>query len=216
MLRNPLVRGLLIGLVVLVVVIVGGIQGVWTPQNREIARLQQEQTRLERELQTIARQEKEKEALEKEYARLMEQWNLLKDVLPQEEDLPGVLRLIHDAATRSGVAVVSVRPTAAPTQPSAQPAAASPPSQRSQQQAAQPQQPALSYRSHAYALQLRGTFYGIMDFALQLLRAERLGKVGQVQIRYSPEQKKEEGWVEYNVEANFVYTVYSFPEGGAP
>lgn len=214
MLRNPLIRGLVIGLVVLVVVIVGGIQGVWSPQNREIARLQEEQTRLERELQIVARQEKEKEALEKEYARLMTQWNLLKEVLPQEEDLPGVLRLIHEAASRSGVAVVSIRPTASATPAQTQTASGTTPTTQ-QTSTAQGQAPALSYRSHAYALQMRGTFYGLMDFARQLLQAERLGKVDRIQIRYSPE-KKEEGWVEYNVEANFTYTVYSFPEGGAP
>ncbi len=214
MLRNPLVRGLVIGLVVLVVVIVGGIQGVWGPQNREIARLQQEQERLERELRVVARQEKEKEALEKEYARLMDQWNLLKDVLPQDEDQPGVLRLIHDAATRSGVAVISVRPAvqAAPS-PATTPASAQ---QKNARKPAQTQAPALSYTSHPFTLQVRGTFYGVMDFARNLLRAERLGKVDRIQIRYSPERKQDEGWVEFNVEASFVYTVYSFPEGGAP
>ncbi len=213
MFRNPLIRGLVFGLVALVAVIVGGMQGIWGPQNREIARLQQEQTRLERELQVVARQEKEKEALEKEYARLMTQWNLLKDVLPQEEDQPGVLRLIHDAATRSGVAVIAVRPAPqASTSPAATPAS----TQQKPKKTAQPQTPALSYTPHPFSLQVRGTFYGIMDFARNLLRAERLGKVDRIQIRYNPERKKDEGWVEFNVEANFVYTVYSFPEGGAP
>jgi len=211
-LRNPLIRGLLFGLGVLVAVMVGGIQGVWKPQNEEIARLQQEQERLERELQLVARQEKEKEALEKEYAWLMAQWNILKGVLPQEEDQQGVLRLIHDAAVQSGVEVFSVRPA-----PAAQPSQA--PAPAAQQRATQPTQPpvpALSYTSHPYSLQVRGTFYGIMDFIRNLLQAERLGKVDRIQIRYSPERKKDEGWVEFNVEADFVYTVYSFPEGGAP
>ncbi len=221
--RNPLVRGLIAGVVVLVLVVVGGIQGIWNPQNAEIRRLEEERARLEKELRIVARQEREKEALEKEYARLMTQWNLLKTVLPQEEDQPGVLRLIYAAAVKSGVTVRSVRPSAPPA-PAATPAAATPP-RRGGSQAAQAsgqaasQKPALTYRSHAFSLEVRGTFYGVMDFARHLLQAERLGKVDRIQIRYRPEQREREGtegWETFNVEATFVYTVYSFPEGGAP
>lgn len=214
--RNPLVRGLGAGMVVLVLVVFGGVRFVWKPQDQTITQLKQTQDSLKRELQIVSRQEREKERLEQEYAQLMTQWNLLKDVLPQEEDPVGVLRQVYEAAVRSGLTVKAIRPMGggSPTPVASAAAQKGGTESKQAQEQGQPQQPALTYRAHPFTLEMRGTFYGVMEFARNLLRAQRLGKVDRIQIRYQPEKQQEEGWESFNVEATFVYTVYSFPEGG--
>ncbi|MCF6192250.1 MAG: hypothetical protein L3J76_03840 [Candidatus Hydrothermae bacterium] len=206
--QNPLVRGFLFALIVPIVILVVGRQYAWKPKDQAIQTARDSVQMLDRKIAQLQRDLQEKARVEKEYKVLLEQWAALKDILPEKEDYPGVLLILHNAAVRSGVEVVRVRrigataPTGGGGAAQGQQAAAARAQQRGGTRAA------VQYRTLTLDLELKGSFYDIMKFFKVVLSSSRLGKIQNVTLTY--ERPTSQQIQRRSVKARVRYLVYSF------
>ena len=208
-LQNPLVRGFLFALIVPIVLLVVGRQYVWKPRDQVIQTARDSVQMLDQKIAQLQRSLQEKARVEKDYEVLLEQWAALKDILPEKEDYPGVLLILHNAAVRSGVEVVRVRRIGA----SAPGGGGGQPAQGQQAAAARTRQgakgrAAVQYRTLTLDLELKGSFYDIMKFFKTVLSSSRLGKIQNVTLTY--QRPSNQQIQRRSVKARVRYLVYSF------
>ena len=116
-LRDPRIQKILIGVLAL-----AGLSYVYfgtsmlpfcyQVRKAKIAALQEEYTRLSAELEKARQMVNSLAQLEAEYERLHRQWLSAQELLPQEQEMPELLRKVTTAGNRAGIEFMLFQPSA--------------------------------------------------------------------------------------------------------
>ncbi|UCH84051.1 MAG: type 4a pilus biogenesis protein PilO [Candidatus Latescibacterota bacterium] len=189
-LRDPKLQKILIGAVALI-----GISYVYfgtsmlpfcyQVRKAQIAELEDEYTRLSAELEKARRMVGNLAKLEAEYERLHRQWLSAQQLLPEEQEMPELLRKVTTAGNRAGVEFILFQPTA----PIAQEL----------------------FKEHPVKVRIRGGYHQVGIFLSRLANMERIVNVSELKLDdiKQDKDKKTRG----TVVADFMLTAYTLLEG---
>lgn len=116
-LRDPKIQKILCGVVALVTVSYIYFGTTFLPfcyqvRKNKIAELDDEYTKLSAELEKARQMVGNLARLEAEYERLHQQWLSAQELLPQEQEMPDLLRKVTTAGNKAGVEFMLFQPTA--------------------------------------------------------------------------------------------------------
>jgi type IV pilus assembly protein PilO len=189
-LRDPKIQKILIGIVALI-----GVSYVYfgtsmlpfcyQVRKAQIAELEDEHTRLSAELEKARQMVGNLAQLEAEYERLHRQWLSAQELLPEEQEMPELLRKVTTAGNRAGIEFILFQPTA--------PVAKE------------------LFKEHPVRVTLRGGYHQLGIFLSRLANMERIVNVNDLKITMLKEDKTKR--IRGTVVADFTLTAYTLLEG---
>ena len=189
-LRDPKIQKILIGIVALI-----GVSYVYfgtsmlpfcyQVQKAQIAELEDEHTRLSAELEKARQMVGNLAKLEAEYERLHRQWLSAQELLPEEQEMPELLRKVTTAGNRAGIEFILFQPTA----PIAKEL----------------------FKEHPVRVRVRGGYHQLGIFLSRLANMERIVNVQELKINMLKEDKDKR--IRGTVVADFTLTAYTLLEG---
>lgn len=84
----------------------------WASRNEDIAKLETRHQELSRDLEKARLLVRNLERVEQEYEILREQWEVAQTLLPEQNEMPNLLRKVSAAGQQSGIEFEVFRPTA--------------------------------------------------------------------------------------------------------
>lgn len=106
MIRNKIVAAVaIVGVVCLIFFVI-----IYPPGRRELSRLKNEYTELEKDLGIARKNLKDFAGLQTEYDSLITTWARIKILLPEEKDIPNLLKDIARVGRQCGVEIMQFRP----------------------------------------------------------------------------------------------------------
>ncbi|UCG52387.1 MAG: type 4a pilus biogenesis protein PilO [Candidatus Latescibacterota bacterium] len=194
-LRDPKIQKILIGIVALI-----GVSYVYfgtsllpfcyQVRKAEIADLEDQYTRLSAELEKARKMVGDLARLEAEYERLHLQWESAQELLPEEQEMPDLLRKVTTAGNRAGIEFMLFQP--------------SPPVAKE------------LFKEHPVRVRVRGGYHHLGIFLSRLANMTRIVNVSELKIKsFSGEKGKKEKNEKRNgtVVADFTLTAYTLLEG---
>ncbi|MDH3216870.1 MAG: type 4a pilus biogenesis protein PilO [Candidatus Krumholzibacteria bacterium] len=161
-LKDPNVQKILLGVVVLVVLsyLYFGTQLLpffYQARRAEIKALDEEYAKLSADLEKARQTVGKLAQLEAEYERLHEQWLSAQELLPEEQEMPDLLRKVTTAGVRAGVEFMLF----------------------------QPGSPVLheQYKEHPVKIRVRGGYHQLGIFLSRLANLERIVNVSELDIK---------------------------------
>lgn len=173
----------------------------------KIQEMEQEYNKLSAELEKARKVVADMARLEAEYERLHEQWISAQELLPEEEEMPDLLRQVTTAGNKAGVTFALFEP-----------------------QAASPRE---FHVEHPIKLKVRGGYHQVGIFLSRLANLDRIVNVANLQVRTAPktrakssgprrgvpddqqrvERVKKERFSTETVEAQFTLVAYTLLKG---
>ena len=159
----------------------------------QIAELEAEDQKLSAELEKARQTVGKLAQLEAEYQRLHGQWMSAQELLPEEEEMPELLRKVTMAGNRAGIDFVLFQPLAPVVQE--------------------------VFKSHPIKVQVRGGFHNLGIFLSRLANMERIVNVTDLTVNTTSRARrgKGKGKVKQNtkdtVVADFTLTAYTMIGG---
>ncbi|MEJ2719741.1 MAG: type 4a pilus biogenesis protein PilO [bacterium] len=193
-LRDPRIQKILIGVLAL-----AGLSYVYfgtsmlpfcyQVRKAKMAALQEEYTRLSAELEKARQMVNSLAQLEAEYERLHRQWLSAQELLPQEQEMPELLRKVTTAGNRAGIEFILFQPSA--------PAAKE------------------LFKEHPVKVRVRGGYHHLGIFLSRLANMERIVNVSELKISSLKENStgKKDKKARGTVIADFTLTAYTLLEG---
>lgn len=157
-----------------------------------IEAMEQEHAKLSADLEKARQTVGKLEQLEAEYKRLHEQWEAAQELLPEEEEMPNLLRKVTTAGARAGVEFMLFQPGAPEIHE--------------------------DYKAHPVKVRVRGGYHQLGIFLSRLANLERIVNVSNLDIEAATRQtkkKKESGTNRNTVVADFTLTAHTLYAGGA-
>jgi len=189
-LRDPKLQKILIGAVALI-----GISYVYfgtsmlpfcyQVRKAQIIQLEDEYTKLSAELEKARQMVGNLAKLEAEYERLHRQWLSAQQLLPEEQEMPELLRKVTTAGNRAGVEFVLFQPMA--------PVAKE------------------LFKEHPVKVRIRGGYHHIGIFLSRLANMERIVNVSELKLEELKQDKDKRS--RGTVMADFMLTAYTLLEG---
>ena len=189
-LRDPKIQKILIGIVALL-----GVSYVYfgtsmlpfcyQVRKAQIAELEDEHTRLSAELEKARQMVGNLAKLEAEYERLHRQWLSAQELLPEEQEMPELLRKVTTAGNRAGIEFILFQPTV--------PVAKE------------------LFKEHPVRVRVRGGYHQLGIFLSRLANMERIVNVNELKINMLKEDKDKR--IRGTVVADFTLTAYTLLEG---
>lgn len=160
----------------------------------KIEALKKEHTKLSAELVKARQMVGNLERLEAEYARLHEQWLSAQELLPEESEMPELLRSVTAAGNKAGVEFALFEP--------------------------QTPLPREFYTEHPVRVKIRGGYHQVGIFLSQLANMERIVNVSQLQmVTYEEKRAKKDSdkggsaMKFHTIEADFTLSAYTLLGG---
>jgi len=151
----------------------------------QIAELEDEYTRLSAELEKARQMVGNLAKLEAEYERLHRQWLSAQELLPEEEEMPELLRKVTTAGNRAGIEFMLFQPSA--------PVAKE------------------LFKEHPVRVRVRGGYHQLGIFLSRLANMERIVNIAELKINTLKEDKDKR--IRGTVVADFTLTAYTLLEG---
>jgi type IV pilus assembly protein PilO len=196
-LKDPNVQKILLGVVVLIVLsyLYFGTQLLpffYQVRKAQIETMEQEYAKLSADLEKARQTVGKLAQLEAEYERLHEQWITAQELLPEEQEMPDLLRKVTTAGVRAGVEFMLFQPGA----------------------------PAVkeNYKEHPVKIRVRGGYHQLGIFLSRLANLERIVNVSELDVktasRATKGRKKTDKAVDRNsVVADFTLTAHTLIGG---
>lgn len=191
-LRDPKIQKILIGVLALL-----GVSYVYfgtsvlpfcyQVRKAQIAELEDEYTRLSAELEKARQMVGNLAKLEAEYERLHRSWLSAQELLPEEQEMPELLRKVTTAGNRAGIEFMLFQPAA--------PVAME------------------LFKEHPVRVRVRGGYHQLGIFLSRLANMERIVNVNELKINMLKEDKNKR--IRGTVIADFTLTAYTLLEEGA-
>jgi type IV pilus assembly protein PilO len=167
-LKDPKVQKILIGVLAILVVSYVYFGTTFLPftypvRKAKIQSMEQEYNKLSTELEKARKVVADMPRLEAEYERLHEQWLSAQELLPEEEEMPDLLRQVTTAGLKAGVTFVLFEP--------------------------QPDSPREFHVEHPVKVRVRGGYHQVGIFLSRLSNMSRIVNVANVQITPPTNQK---------------------------
>jgi type IV pilus assembly protein PilO len=166
----------------------------------KIQGMEQEYNKLSAELEKARRVVADMARLEAEYERLHEQWLSAQELLPEEEEMPDLLRQVTTAGNKAGVTFALFEP--------------------------QPISPREFHVEHPIKVKVRGGYHQVGIFLSRLANLERIVNVANVSLKAPPPAKnssssssgdrknrKKQRISSETVEAEFTLIAYTLLQG---
>jgi type IV pilus assembly protein PilO len=160
-LKDPKVQKILIGVLGILVVSYVYFGTTFLPftypvRKARIQAMEQEYNKLSTELEKARKVVADMPRLEAEYERLHEQWLSAQELLPEEEEMPDLLRQVTTAGLKAGVAFVLFEP--------------------------QPESPREFHVEHPIKVRVRGGYHQLGIFLSRLSNMSRIVNVANIQV----------------------------------
>ena len=160
-------------------------------RSAEISLMQQEHAKLSADLEKARQMVGRLEQLEAEYQRLHEQWIAAQELLPEEQEMPDLLRKVTTAGNKSGIDFMLFQPTTPVVQE--------------------------VYKSHPVQVRVRGGYHQFGVFMSRLANMDRIVNVSKLKINGQAERKGRRGEKASKssdtIIADFTLTAYTLVEG---
>ncbi len=195
-LRDPNVQKILLGIVVVTVVsyLYFGTKLMpfcYQVRKARIEEMEQEYAKLSADLEKARQTVGKLAQLEAEYKRLHEQWVSAQELLPEEEEMPDLLRKVTTAGARAGVEFMLFQPGDPQIQQ--------------------------EYKTHPVKIRVRGGFHQLGIFLSRLANLDRIVNVSELNVYATgkpSKSKKRNGKDRYAIEADFTLTAHTLYAGG--
>jgi type IV pilus assembly protein PilO len=196
-LRDPNVQKILLGIVVITVVSYLYFGTKFMPfcyqvRKTQIEEMEQEYAKLSADLEKARQMIGRLAQLEAEYQRLHEQWVSAQKLLPEEQEMPDLLRKVTTAGARAGVEFMLFQPGAPQVQE--------------------------DYKTHPVKIRVRGGFHQLGIFLSQLANLDRIVNVSGLDIQAASKPSKDKDKKDtdrHSVIADFTLTAHTLYAGGA-
>jgi type IV pilus assembly protein PilO len=157
----------------------------------KIAELEGEYGKLSADLEKARQMVSKMAQLEAEYDRLHEQWLVAQELLPEEEEMPDLLRQVTTAGNRAGVEFMLFQPSAAVVK--------------------------ADYKEHPVKVRVRGGFHQLGIFLSRLANLDRIVNIANLDVKSASKSgrggdKKDE---RNTVVAEFTLSAHTLLPGGA-
>jgi type IV pilus assembly protein PilO len=197
-LRDPNVQKILLGIVA--VVVVGGLYFgtrllpfCYPVRKAKIEDMEQEYAKLSADLEKARQTVGRLAQLEAEYQRLHEQWLSAQKLLPEEQEMPDLLRKVTTAGARAGVEFMLFQPGAPQVHE--------------------------EYKTHPVRIRVRGGYHQLGIFLSRLANLERIVNVSELDIQGTQKptkSKSKKAAVDRStITADFTLTAHTLHAGGA-
>ncbi len=155
-----------------------------------IAELEKEYSKLSAELEKARKMVGNLARLEAEYKRLHEQWISAQELLPEEKEMPDLLRKVTTAGNKAGIKFVLFQPQGAI--------------------------PSEFFTAHPTKIQVRGDYHQVGILLSRLANLPRIVNVAGLSVESVADSKKSKSKIKDandTVLADFVLTAYTLPGG---
>jgi len=197
-LRDPNVQKIVLGIVA--VIVVGGLYFGTTllpfcyqVRKAQIEAMEQEYAKLSADLEKARQTVGRLAQLEAEYQRLHEQWLSAQKLLPEEQEMPDLLRKVTTAGARAGVEFMLFQPGAPQIHE--------------------------EYKTHPVRIRVRGGYHQLGIFLSRLANLDRIVNVSELDIQSAQKPKqsksKKADVDRSTVTADFTLTAHTLYAGGA-
>ncbi len=199
-LKDPIVQKTMMGIMAVVILSYVYFGTTFLPINypvrkTKIAALEKEHAKLSAELEKARKMVGNLARLEAEYDRLHDQWLSAQELLPEESEMPDLLRQVTTAGNKAGVEFALFEP--------------------------QPPAPHEFYSEHPVKVMVRGNFHQVGIFLSRLANMPRIVNVSKLEIdTYDAPRKKAKGQKGESrgkrmstVEAEFTMSAYTLLGG---
>ncbi len=199
-LKDPIVQKTMMGIMAVVILSYVYFGTSFLPVNypvrkAKIVALEKEYTKLSAELEKARKMVGNLARLEAEYDRLHDQWLSAQELLPEESEMPDLLRQVTTAGNKAGVEFALFEP--------------------------QPPAPHEFYSEHPVKVMVRGNFHQVGIFLSRLANMQRIVNVSRLEIdTYDAPNKKARGQKGQSrgqrmstVEAEFTLSAYTLLGG---
>jgi type IV pilus assembly protein PilO len=168
-LRDPKVIKIVVGVVLIILVsfLYFGTRLMpfsYQVKKDQIDQLEQEYAELSAELEKARQTVGKLPQLEAEYRRLHEQWLAAQTLLPEEQEMPELLRKVTTAGNKSGIQFVLFQPQATVTK--------------------------TEYKEHPVKISVRGGYHQVGLFLSRLANMERIVNVSQLTIDTATDSRR--------------------------
>ena len=196
-LRDPKVQRILLGVVAIIVVsyLYFGTQLLpffYQVRKANIESMEQEYAMLSADLEKARQTVGKLAELEAEYDRLHDQWVVAQELLPEEQEMPDLLREVTTAGARAGVEFMLFQPGAPVVH--------------------------ADYKAHPVKIQIRGGYHQLGIFLSRLANLERIVNISDLDIKAVTAQargKRKANTTDRNtVVADFTLTAHTLFAGG--
>ncbi len=197
-LRDPNVQRILLGIVAITVVsyLYFGTRLMpfcYQVRKARIEEMEQEYAKLSADLEKARQMVGRLAQLEAEYQRLHEQWMVAQQLLPEEEEMPDLLRKVTTAGARAGIEFMLFQPGAPQVQQ--------------------------DYKTHPVKIRVRGGYHQVGIFLSRLANLDRIVNVSELDIQAtakpSKTKNKKADTYRNSVVADFTLTAHTLYAGGA-
>jgi type IV pilus assembly protein PilO len=191
-LRDPKIQRLLL---IILVVVVGGyiyfgsslFSFCYMPRKARIESMEKEYAKLSAELEKARKTVGNLAQLEAEYQKLHDQWISAQQLLPEEKEMPDLLRKVTTAGNKAGVKFLLFQPL--------------PPVQKE------------FYTSHPIKIAVRGGYHHLGIFLSRLANMQRIVNVSNLNLTTASKSRKRDQQSSATVTANFTLTAYTLLGG---
>ena len=198
-LKDPNVQKILMGVVFMAIVsyLYFGTRLLpffYQARKAKIETMEHEYARLSADLEKARQMVGKLAQLEAEYERLHQQWISAQELLPEEQEMPDLLRKVTAAGARAGVEFMLFQP--------------GPPVMYE------------DYKAHPVKVRVRGGYHQVGIFLSRLANLKRIVNVTSLDLQVGDQPgkrtKKGKGSNKNSVVANFTLTAHTLVAGGAP
>jgi type IV pilus assembly protein PilO len=158
----------------------------YASRKAEIARLEQRHQDLSRDLEKARLLVRNLERVEQEYEILSQQWEVAQTLLPEENEMPNLLRKVTAAGTQSGVEFQLFRPQAKRHQ--------------------------AFYTDNPIEVKVQGGYHQTGVFLSRLANLNRIVNIGSLKMAELSDQEEQP----FTVETSMVLTAYTLGGGPPP
>ena len=194
-LKNPTVQKVLLGTVLLVVMsyLYFGTQLLpffYQVRKAKIESMGQEYAKLSADLEKARQMVGRLAQLEAEYARLHEQWESAQELLPEEQEMPDLLRKVTAAGARAGIEFMLFQPVAPIVHE--------------------------DYKEHPVKIRVRGGYHQLGIFLSRLANLDRIVNVSDLNIQSATKGKSKSSDEKATIVADFTLSAHTLlVNGGA-
>jgi type IV pilus assembly protein PilO len=192
-LKDPLVQKTMIGVMAVLILSYVYFGTTFLPFNypvrkAKIAALEKEYAKLSTELEKARKMVGNLARLEAEYERLHDQWLSAQELLPEESEMPDLLRQVTTAGNKAGVQFALFEP--------------------------QPPAPHEFYAEHPIKVKVRGNYHQVGIFLSRLANMPRIVNVSKLQLNsFDTSKNKKQAKTRSTVEAEFTLSAYTLMGG---
>jgi type IV pilus assembly protein PilO len=156
----------------------------------QLEQLEQEYSKLSVELEKARQMVDKLPQLEAEYERLHEQWESAQKLLPEEEEMPELLRKVTTAGNRAGIEFMLFQPGAAIVK--------------------------TDYKEHPVKVRVRGGYHQLGIFLSRLANLDRIVNVSNLDVKSAQKAgRKAEPDERHSMVAEFTLSAHTLIPGGA-